>query len=184
MKSRTTALAYLFGLTTLCLSQTAFAASDPPSILEVRKAYQECRAVKTGNASSKVTAHADYGDFTENKPPVWRRTLPASGEAYSSVDVWRAGGTVRVAARFDTSPSGDWSKSHEYCFRKDGTLAFILAELRTFNGRVRVEDRLYFSPAGKQVRKLRYVFDLMTNARKPDGFSNFFDRDTTVYLRA
>ncbi len=142
------------------------------------------KRLKAGNASSKVTAHADYGDFTENNPPVWRRTLPASGEAYSSVDVWRADGTLRVAARFDTSPSGDWSKSHEYCFRKDGTLAFILAELRTFNGRVRVEDRLYFSPAGKQVRKLRYVFDLMTNARKPDGFSNFFDRNTTVYLRA
>ncbi len=57
MKSRTTALAYLFGLTALCLSQTAFAASDPPSILEVRKAYQECRAVKAGNASRPETPH-------------------------------------------------------------------------------------------------------------------------------
>lgn len=159
----------------------AAAAPDPPSVLEVRKVYQQCRAAKADTSSSRVTAYADYGDFTDNRPPVWRKTLPASGEAYSSVDAWRTDGSLRVAARVDTSPSGDWSKSHEYCFRKDGTLAFILAELRTFNGGVRVEDRFYYSPAGKQVRKLRYVFDLMTNARKPDTFSNFFDRDTTVY---
>lgn len=158
------------------LSAAGSAAAD--AVGEVRAVYKECRSSKQANTGGEVRYFAGYA----SGEPVWSSRLPAGGEVYSEVTFHGRPAQARTAMRFDTSPSGDWTKTHDYCFRRDGTLAFVFAELRTFNGNVRVEDRFYFSPSGRQFRKLRYVFDLETARRLPDGYANFMDRDTTIYL--
>ena len=148
----------------------------------MRKVYQDCRGIKHAGKDAKTVLFADYGKPEDGWPAVWGRQMPKSGFAYSHIEIYRDGATIRVANRFDTSPSGDWSKTHEYCFRADGTLAFILAELRTFLGDVRVEDRLYYGPAGKQLRALRHYFDLNSDKPIKGKTPNFMDRETTTYL--
>ena len=158
------------------------AAEDPPEIAEIKKVYQDCQSIKKADEGTKSVIFADYGRLEDGWPAVWRLQMPKSGFAYSHLELYRDGDTIRLADRFHTSPSGDWSKTHEYCFRADGTLAWLFAELRTFLGDARVEDRLYYDPTGTQVRALRYAFDLKTGKRLDENTANFMDKETTIYL--
>lgn len=167
----------MFCMVLAAASLCAAGSAAADAVDEVRAVYKECRAWKQANKGGVVRYFADYA----SGEPVWSSGLPAGADVYSEVTFHGRPAQARSAMRFDTSPSGDWTKTHDYCFRRDGTLAFVLAELRTFNGNVRVEDRFYFSPSGRQFRKLRYVFDLETARRLPDGYANFMDRDTTLY---
>ncbi len=169
-------------------AQAARAAEDPPAILEVRRAYQDCRAVPRAKDAEAIELYGVFRDLTTQSRPTWRRHPPAAAEKLHLLEwmtVHKAGGLVRAARLLENTPSGDWSKDSEYCFRADGSLAFVLAELRTFQGNVRVEDRLYHDPAGRRLRSLRSVFDLDSGRRIDPGdprFRGFHDRETRLYL--
>ena len=91
--------------------------------------------------------------------------------------LFRRGERIRAARLMRTSPSGDWVQYFDYCYRADGTLAFVIADLRTFLGDVRVVDRLYYGPDGRRLRKTRRIFDLKTK-KQITGKSNFQEMDT------
>jgi hypothetical protein len=63
-------------------------------------------------------------------------------------------------------------------------VAFVLSVLRTFQGNVQVEDRVYFNAAGQRIRTLRQVSDLKTNKPLKPGEASFMDRKPQLYLRA
>ncbi|MGI9415102.1 MAG: hypothetical protein ACR2PM_15615, partial [Hyphomicrobiales bacterium] len=87
---------------------------------------------------------------------------------------------IAAAHRFDAGPSGEWVKTQDYCFRTDGSLAFLRAELRTLRGGVRVEDRLAFDRDGRRQAE-RVVRDLETDMDVANLNVTFTDQATTVY---
>lgn len=158
------------------------AAEDRPEILEVRRVYQDCRAVRLDERTKRTRLFGAYTDLSSDAGPVWHRQPPADTDVFDEMQVWRVGGRIRAANLLETTPSGDWSKLSKYCFRPDGSLAFIFSELRTFYGNVRVEDRLYFDLTGRQIRTLRKAFDM--NSEKPVRNPNFQDQETTIFPTA
>ena len=145
----------------LALSSGPTAAIEKSSINAIRKVYSSCVAVERAAKPRKV--FAVYTDENYSKAPRWVLRRPAKAMVVEELAVYRRGKRIRAAKLMRTSPSGDWAQYLTYCYRADGTLAFVLAELRTFLGDVRVVDRHYFGADGRQIRKTRRIFDLKTN---------------------
>lgn len=157
----------------------ASAASPPDAAVEeVRRAYAACRDIR-----KHATAVQVYQRRSGN-PPVrrWERARPpdpeGTGRAMSLFTVER---TVRAAIEEVDPRSGDWRQTVEHCFRPDGSVAFVLAVLRTFQGNVQVEDRMYFNPAGERIRTLRRVSDLTTEKPLKRDEASFMGRKPTIY---
>lgn len=153
------------------------AASEKSAIEAIRKAYGVCRAAE--RAAKPSRAFAVYTDENYNKPPRWVKRQPAKAMVVEELVVFRRGKRIRAARLMRTSPSGDWAQYLSYCYRADGTLAFVLAELRSFLGDVRVVDRLYYAADGRRLRKTRRIFDLKTRKRIT-GKRDFQERDTLI----
>lgn len=172
-------MALLVSAANVSLAQNGKNAAD--ALAEVRAVHVHCRMIRADAATRAQTFFEIVDDLASKKPSRWSLTVPAGKAVYSEMKTYSSGGKVRSAVRNDTSPSGDWSKTHAYCFRTDGSLAFIHAVLRTFHGNARVEDRFYFAPGGRQFRKLRSVFDLKTGRMVNPGKAAFMDQEAKIY---
>ncbi len=167
----------VWALAGLALSSGHTAAHEKSGIKAISKVYGICRAVELAAKPSK--AFAVYTDENYNKAPRWVRHRPAKAMVVEELAVYRRGKRIRAAKLMRTSPSGDWAQYLDYCYRADGTLAFVLAELRTFLGDVRVVDRLYYGADGRQLRKTRRIFDLKT-MKRITGKRDFQAMDTLI----
>lgn len=152
----------------MILSGTIFAivpaaAHENSAIEAIDKIAGICRAVE--QAAKPSRAFAVYTDEKYEKPPRWVVRRPAKAMVVEELVVFRRGERIRAGRLMRTSPSGDWVQYFDYCYRADGTIAFVLADLRTFLGDVRVVDRLYYAADGRRLRKTRRIFDLKT--KKP-----------------
>jgi hypothetical protein len=96
------------------------------------------------------------------------------------VYVWTEGGKV-IAANFSLqSESGDWALYPVYCFRKNGTIAEISSELRTFYGRMFVRRDWKFDFNGRLLESKEKFLDLKTESPKKPG-EDFVDEETPLY---
>lgn len=116
---------------------------------EVRAAYAACRS---------FAARARPIALERPHDGVWKRGGTLERGEFASV--WLEGRTVRVA-RLETGGE-DNVISVRYCFRRDGTLAFMHTSLGTFYadpGPVHVERRQYFDTRGHRLRTQEQVYD-------------------------
>lgn len=171
-------------LAALLIQTPARADAVPAEIVKIRAIYEQCQAIRLVKTSPKAHAVAVYTDGDYTKDPKWVKAAPRDAEVMSEVTAFRSDGMIRSATLFETSPSGDWAQTFDYCYRKDGTLAFILAELRTFRGNVRVVDRLYYGPTGVEIRRVRKYFDLDTNKPVTGKTPQFQDLEIRVLKTA
>lgn len=117
--------------------------------------------------SERERADADDGDNLFERADVW--TFPGEGSWVEMVF---------------TSPSGDWLDRADYCFRRDGTLGAIDAELRTFFGGMIVDRHWDFGQDGRAVEGPTTYRELKSGAptseRGPDGLG-FHGHDVPQY---
>lgn len=147
-------------------------AADTGSVVsEIRKTYATCRSIRAAQDTKRIKLYGAIDDPAQ--APEWYPQEPKDKTIVDWLTLFVTDGEVRAADLVRATPSGDWSRSHDYCFRADGSLAFIHSVLRThgfidtpalsFNGTLRVEDRLYYDPDGNEIRTIRRVFDVETN---------------------
>ena len=159
-------------------------AETSPTITEIRERYQICRQLYADRAGLQKF-YGVYTDLETQERPVWHRQAPTEGMTLSELKLFSdSGDQAGFAELTETTPSGDWSKVTEYCFRSDGSLAFVFSVLRTLYGNVRVEYRLYFDRQGKQVLEIKRIFDLDSGKRLPDSKSDFAEQETRLFLSA
>jgi len=125
---------------------------------EVRAVYQEAQRRKKG--AEEIRYCMDNG--------VWRPIRPDDPEDIELfLDIYRKDGRLFEAILHELSGSGDWSRSTEYYFRQDDSLAFIFRTLSSWtstdNSPITVEMRAYFSPNGAQVRETKKLLNPSTN---------------------
>jgi hypothetical protein len=167
-----------------CACGHAYGQPAPPAdaaIAEVRRAFAQCREVQ------KQAPAIELYQRRAGEPPVrtWQRNEPTEDEQGGrKMEVFARNGVLRSAIEEVEGRSGDWQQTVEHCFRPDGSVAFVLSVLRTFQGNVQVEDRVYFNAAGQRIRTLRQVSDLKTNKPLKPGEASFMDRKPQLYLRA
>ena len=138
-----------------------------------------CTAVR--KAGRKVVLYAIEVDPANGMPSAWGAEPPIDDRIHGMITVYIHGGRIGAARRFDAGLSGDWIKTQDYCFRSDGSLAFLRAELRTLRGGVRVEDRIAFDMTGARRRADRTVRDLETDQDVASLNVTFKDQATAVY---
>ena len=116
---------------------------------------------------------ADTGDYDGDRPD-WKRFASIKEldksrdekETYSVAYNWREKGKLAAANFTYFSPSGDWSQYVEHYFRPNGSLAFVRAELRTFEGDCAIKQKYYFDRKGRRLKRTVSYFDLNTNKPK------------------
>lgn len=134
---------------------------------------------------------ADTASYeTDNAPARWeefktKRALDKAwedGKTYASSNVWfNATGQPVVTLFTLSSPSGDWVQYITNYYRKDGTLAKMNAELRTFMGDViRINDRLY-DEQGKRLKEQTRFLDLKTRKPKRVKKDEFMEMEAPLY---
>ena len=152
----------MFSLTGFVVAQNTLAEIDA-YVRDIKKV--------TAGARNKIVV-ADAGDYEQNKSD-WRRFASEkalekyreSSETYSIAYNWKKDGKL-VASNFtDFSPSGDWTQYTFHYFRRDGTLAKVESELRTFYGNWIVTRSYYFDAGGKRIKRTAKYLDL--NTKKP-----------------
>jgi hypothetical protein len=161
------------------IASVFFAAGWATSPLdEVRTAYAACR---------NFASHTKMMSLERPYEGVWRRGSTLERGEFASL--WLEGKTVRVA-NLETG-SEDNAITVRYCFRRDGTLAFMHTTLGTFYadpGPVRVERRLYFDTRGRKFRETEQVYDTKNQPVKRlyGGFALQFERVflTSANMRA
>lgn len=134
--------------------------------------------VETGR---KVVLYATDVDPANGLPVAWGAEPPIDDRIHGMITVYFKNDRIGAARRFDAGPGADWIKTQDYCFRPDGTLAFLKAELRTLRGGVRVEDRMTFDLNGTRLRAERIVRDLETDQDVAKLHVTFKDQTTVVY---
>ena len=157
------------------------AAPADAAIAEVRRAYAQCREVQ------KQAPAIELHQRRKGEPPVrtWQRQEPPEDEQGGrKMALFAFNGVVRSAIEEVDPISGDWQQTVEHCFRDDGSVAFVLSVLRTFQGNVQVEDRTYFNPGGERIRTLRQVSDLKTSKPLKPSEASFRDRKPQLYPNA
>lgn len=156
-------------------------AADPPEILEVRAVYKDCVAAKKQPQKSKTKF---YLDFNPGAKPKWSLAEDRN-KTLSEISIFVSDGLLRSATLLERSPDGHWKKTHDYCFRRDGSIAFILAVLETDRGEARVEDRFYYDSASGLTRQLRKMTELNSRKPLPKERQNWFeDRPAKIFLNA
>lgn len=151
----------------IALSAPVAADRESPSDIAFKKA---CALADGG----KVTlGWGAYPDQDYSKPPVWTLKLPRNVHALHRVSVLRQKGQIRLGKLTTISASGDWTRVNRYCYRADGTLAYMSSTLRTTYGNVRVYDVVAYDRSGRAIKRTRKIFDLKTSkplARGARGF--------------
>ncbi len=154
---------------------------DSSEFMEVRKTFSDCKALRDQTSTRRISLAKVSGNETEVGS--WQRSSPRDNETSNSTMIIFISDQKLRAADLDLkAPSGDWQQTTSYCFRSDGTLAFVLSILRTFHGNMRVEDRYYFDQTGKTIRLVRSVFDLFTNKPVDADEGSFMDRKPPIFL--
>lgn len=107
-----------------------------------------------------------FADVSQNSKPRWRRfksaktleTYRTRNEVYSIFYNYHDRGRIGVATLTDSSQSGDWVHYISYYFRRDGTLAKIVSDYRTFVGDYIGARNIYFDRKGKVLKRTnRYL---------------------------
>ena len=134
------------------------AQTDPTR--EVQARYAEC------NALEKIEKPLEFQRRQEgNDLGAWRKFESNASDVYEFMRLHFASNRVRSVRLEASSPSGDWSSVTTYCYRSSGTLAFQFQTLRTFlhsqegTSVLEVELRSYFSPNGKNFKRLEKMMD-------------------------
>ena len=139
------------------------------------------RCMAAAETGRKLVLYANGVDPANGMPVSWGPEPPIDDRIHGSITVYFQGSRIGAVRRFDASLSADWVKTQDYCFRSDGTLAFIKAELRTLRGGVRVEDRMAFDTNGVRQRTDRIVRDLETDQDVAKLHVTFKDQATVIY---
>ena|SRR5260221_13604022 len=94
--------------------------------------------------------------------------------------VWTENGEI-VAANFTLqSESRDWALYPNYCFHRNGKIAELTSELRTFYGGMVVRRDWIFDSDGRLLRSKEEFLDLATKELRKPG-EDFIDEDIPQY---
>ncbi len=131
-------------------------------------------------ASMEQEAKDDWRGFRTAKE---RDKATTDDNLFETADVTLRDGKVLLVKFMFTSPSGDWAHYIDACYRTDGTLARAVAELRTFNGNMRVVRTIYFSTKGRESKSQTSYFDLDNGKKKQPTQGSFLDQEPTLFLK-
>ncbi len=163
----------LLVLLVLTIACAAFGQADKAAEIASIDAYTKKvdAYVKRNKAPQLVFADTASQTSTRSK---WRQfdsekaldKFREKSETYEIAYCWKQSGRITEVSTTLFSGSGDWVNYVYHYFRADGSLAKVESDFRTFYGDLIVEQEMYFSAAGKQLKKATRYRDLKTKKFK------------------
>jgi hypothetical protein len=165
----------------LVFSALAFAQTDKTAEVKIIDTYVKKidAYVKSHKSPDLVFADTAALEATKSKWKLFASEkalddFRKKSETYEIAYCWRQSGGIAENSSTLFSPSGDWVHYVYHYFRADGSLAKVESDFRSFNGDIIIEQSLYYSSAGKQLKKTTQYRDLKTHKfKKPDSAANF-----------
>ncbi len=90
------------------------------------------------------------------------------------LSLWKSDELKRVVLE-NATPSGDWFRIDEYCFNKDGNIARLYSDLRTFYGDVQVMRTWEYYSDGSIKSSNTELIDLKTDESIDPDEANYMD---------
>lgn len=156
----------------------AFDAAAQSTASQVKTINTYCKQIDTVQKRRKTPelVYANTAGENDNKAK-WRKfasekaldKFREGSETYDIAYNWRSGGRLIASNFTHFSPSGDWVKYVNHCFRSDGTLARVETDYRTFMGDFKVIRNRYFNARGKQISSSVKYLDLQSGKPKDKG---------------
>ncbi len=181
-------------VTSIVLTSCArVAVADEPQLKNVPSVQQLCQAARAFALKSPERVrifsivpfgddpNAVLGDWREFPDIATRDKLAETRPIYDSLGVWKAPSGSYFVTTHSTSFTGDWGHMVDYCFRTNGTLAWMESELRTFYGSVRRVRTRRFDANGRVTFSGVRVFNLQTDEPLQDP--SFMDQDEPIYVK-
>jgi HAMP domain-containing protein len=143
--------------------------------------------IENCSAVEKTDPDEEFGyldkEFNDMAQSVWRQTeeINAEDKIYMGLSEWIKD-EIKMVTLEIASPSGDWYRIDNYCFNKDGGIAQIYSDLRTFFGNVQVTRIWKYYSDGSIENSDINVLDLDTE--KPIDPNTASYSDNPPYLTA
>lgn len=164
----------IFGLGLICiaLSSGIFAQNTTSQVKSINAYCKQIDVVQRRRKTPELV-YANTADINSSKAK-WRKFVSEKAldkfregsETYDIAYNWRKGRRLIATNFTHFSPSGDWVKYVNHCFRADGTLARVETDYRTFNGDFKVVRHRYFDGKGRQISSSVKYLDLTTDKAK------------------
>ncbi len=121
------------------------------------------------------------GDWAEFPDVDTRNKIATLRPIYDMASAWTLPSGILFVSTLATSSSADWNDYTDYCYRPNGTLAWMESELRTLpRGGARRIRTWVFSQDGNVVSQVTRVLDLVTG--KPLKTSSYIEREEPIFL--
>ncbi|HEQ71294.1 MAG TPA: hypothetical protein ENN69_02295 [Spirochaetia bacterium] len=154
--------------------------ADDPRLAEIDQLY--ATASKARENSDPAYHLIRFWDEEAGDLSNWSEVGLADQDspAVFEIRLYVKNGRVYMVTLFETSPSGDWTRYSEYCFRNDGTTACVYAQFSTFFGNVIVERVYYLDVQGKEIKTTKTVKDLETAEPMEDQPGTYMEQPPIV----
>ncbi len=134
--------------------------TSPDPEIEVKEIDTYCDSLFQTSLENKEPSLvvADVSDMSEGEKPRWQKFASVEehekfrenvNETYFISYNWEKNSKIVVTTFTIFSPSGDWSKFVDSCYREDGSLARAKIVFSTFYGDFRMKNSIYFNQSGK-----------------------------------
>lgn len=169
---------------TFCRPATAQNARTNGTVQSQLVAIQNyCKAAKgygTTSAPGLFLALMDSGHEASQWRKYRSKDEVRNAGANESAYVWIRDAKVIFVLFTFQSESGDWANDADYCFREDGSVAEVDAELQTFYGNMLVKRAWFYAPRAALLAKTEGFFDLHTGRVETPG-QDFIDEKTPQF---
>ena len=124
----------------------------------------------------------NYWDFETNILTGWKSVNKTESDdsPVMELKLFYKNNTISSVIYNEFSLSGDWGKTTEYYFWRNGSIAFIFSSLETFHGSVIIERTLYFDRAKKEIKKIKTVKDLISKSIIKDNPDSYLDNPPEI----
>lgn len=146
------------------------------SKIEIEQINADCKTLFNTLVDDKEPTKV-FADVSQDENPEWRKFASIKDlekfreeetETYFIAYNWEKADQIVAASFTIFSPSGDWVKYVNSCYREDGSLARAEISFSTSYGDFRMQNHLHFDKAGKVIGDEKIYTDFDGKPKKID----------------
>ncbi len=143
----------------------------PEELRESAVVFTECKTIAKQPSAQQIMYVRDFKNKRFGKWQVYDKQKP--GDWVSRMTLFISDGRPRLIAFFQTDPGFETAQYTNYCFRKDGTTAYIEEDYRILAGVYRqVLTVIQLNPKGKVLSNTTKLYDIHSRQEITDPSKN------------
>lgn len=143
----------------------------PEELQESAAVFRECKTIAQQSSTRQIMYVRDFKNKRFGKWQVYDKKKP--GDWVSRMTLFISDGKPRLIAFFQSDPGFETAQYTNYCFRKDGTTAYIEEDYRILAGVNRqILTVIQLNPTGKVLSNITKLYDIHSRREITDPSKN------------